>query len=183
MILKPISTYATAAAVASLALTVPITTAHAGEKASPEATGITTSGQIAEKNIEAAYREMIAGGVEHDRHIEDGKPVVTFQLTEGTQWTLPDFDAPQPYVSGGREEGGFYLTFTPWEQDLIIGGTGAALTSLICAVPGVGPIACGIATILVVAAGATMGNSKPCGNNHYRVSYSWVGTVRGTRCA
>lgn len=134
-------------------------------------------------DIELFYHELIKGGLEHHRHIEDGRAVVTFQLTEGMTWTFPDFDAVRPYVSGGLEDGGFYLTFTPLEQDMIIGGGGLALSGLICLIPAVGAVACGIANILVMAAGAVMGNSKPCGNHHYRVNYNWVGVVRGTRCA
>lgn len=67
-----------------------------------------------------------------------------------------------PLVGAGSDTIGAYLTLSVFEQNLILGGGGAALTAAACAIPGVGWISCGVITAALVAAGAYISTYGVC---------------------
>lgn len=77
-------------------------------------------GSITPEVLDQAFEELINSDV--PRTVNDDS-TVTFDL-EHMDLTLRDPHAVTPYVSGGREDGGFWVEFTPLEQDMIISGTG-----------------------------------------------------------
>ncbi|WP_156844898.1 hypothetical protein [Corynebacterium maris] len=133
------------------------------------------------ETIVAAYNELIASDLPRE-HAHEGEQTVTFTLKDGVELTLPDFEAPQPYVSGGIDDNGFYIDFTPLEQDLIAGGGGVALGAAICAIPGVGWAACTVVGAIISGATVVLSHNRPCGDNWIRFHYNWAGQPQGTSC-
>lgn len=80
-------------------------------------------GSITPEVLDQAFEELINSDV--PRTVNDDS-TVTFDL-EHMDLTLRDPHAVTPYVSVGRESGGFWVEFTPFEQDMIISGSGFAL--------------------------------------------------------
>ncbi|CQD04280.1 hypothetical protein [Corynebacterium striatum] len=80
-------------------------------------------GTVTPEVLDQAFEELINSDV--PRTVNDDS-TVTFDL-EHMDLTLRDPHAITPYVSGGKENGGFWVEFTPLEQDMIISGSGFAL--------------------------------------------------------
>lgn len=184
--LKRFSTIAT-----TLALVVPLAGAATAEPALSSSGAIQAGthqqsqppeSEITPEQLQAAYDELKDSDLPRKKTIEDGQPIVIFTLPTGAEFALPDFDAPQPYVSGGRNGlSGFWLEFTPREQDLLISGGGFALGAAICAVPGVGQAACLIIGAIITGAGWAISSYGKC-NTRLHVDFSWTGSVKGARC-
>ena len=139
-------------------------------------------GEITPEQLQAAYDELKDSDLPRKKTIEDGQPVVIFTLPTGAEFALPDFDAPQPYVSGGSNgSSGFWLEFTPREQDLLIAGGGYALGALICAIPAVGQGACLVIGAIITGASWAISSYGKC-NNRLHVDFRWTGSVKGARC-
>ncbi|VEH81556.1 Uncharacterised protein [Corynebacterium kutscheri] len=127
--------------------------------------------------LDQAFEELINSDI--PRTINEDS-TVTFNLGS-MDLTLPDPHAITPYVSGGRENGGFWVEFTPLEQDMIISGSGFALGAAICAIPGVGWAACTVVGAIITGATVVLSHHKKC-NGRIRVHYAWNGQLRGSRC-
>ncbi len=140
-----------------------------------EQTGAEAS--ITPEVLDQAFEELINSDVPRT---VNGDSTVTFDL-EHMNLTLKDPYAITPYVSGGREKGGFWVEFTPLEQDLIISGSGFALGAAICAIPGVGWAACTVIGAIISGATVVLSHHKKC-NDRIRIHYTWVGTVRSSEC-
>ncbi|BDV26565.1 hypothetical protein [Corynebacterium ulcerans] len=95
--------------------------------------------------------------------------------------TLRDPHAITPYASGGKEQGGFWVEFTPLEQDLIIGGSGFVLGAAICAIPDAGWGACTVVGAIITGATVVLSHHKKC-NNRIKIHYTWAGSVRNSEC-
>jgi hypothetical protein len=134
-------------------------------------------GSITPEVLDQAFEELINSDV--PRTVNDDS-TVTFDL-EHMDLTLRDPHAVTPYVSGGREDGGFWVEFTPLEQDMIIGGTGFALGTAICAIPGVGFAACTVVQGILAGAAVVLSHHKKC-NDRIKIHYGWNGRVRGNEC-
>lgn len=127
--------------------------------------------------LDQAFEELINSDV--PRTVNDDS-TVTFDL-EHMDLTLKDPHAITPYASGGKEEGGFWVEFTPLEQDLIISGSGFALGAAICAIPGVGWATCTVVGAIITGATVVLSHHKKC-NNRIKIHYTWDGTVRNSEC-
>lgn len=145
----------------------------------PEFQEITQEGyEISQEIVLQAFDELYESEI--PRTINDDG-TVTFDL-DGVLLNLVNPYVPVPYVSAGRESGGFWIELTPKEQDLIIAGSGAAVGAAICAIPAVGWAACSV--IGIVLAGATVilsHEGRKC-SGRIRMHYSWSGAVRGSEC-
>lgn len=133
--------------------------------------------EITPEVLGQAFEELSASDV--PRNINDDS-TVTFKLP-GMDLTLRDPNAPTPYLSGGREDGGFWVEYTSVEQDLIISGGGFALGTAICAVPGVGWAACTVVGAILTGASVALSHNRKCPGS-IRIHYSWAGAVRWTEC-
>lgn len=140
-----------------------------------EQTGAEAS--ITPEVLDQAFAELINSDV--PRTVNDDS-TVTFDL-EHMDLTLKDPHAITPYVSGGTEEGGFWVEFTPFEQDLIISGSGFVLGAAICAIPGVGWAACTVVGAIITGATVALSHHRKC-NDRIKIHYTWVGTVRSSEC-
>ncbi|MEO5310324.1 MULTISPECIES: hypothetical protein [Corynebacterium] len=134
-------------------------------------------GSITPEVLDQAFEELINSDV--PRTVNDDS-TVTFDL-EHMDLTLRDPHAVTPYVSGGRENGGFWVEFTPLEQDMLISGSGFALGTAICAIPGVGWAACTVVGAIITGATVVLSHNKKC-NDRMKVHYGWNGRVRGNEC-
>lgn len=87
----------------------------------------------------------------------------------------------RPNVGGGWDDGGPYLTFNQFEQDLVIAGWGFALATAICLVPAVGQVACisvgAVLTVLTVF----LSHNKKCPGDA-KVYLSRLGEVGSAVC-
>ncbi|MER0093668.1 hypothetical protein [Corynebacterium sp. KPL2838] len=135
-------------------------------------------GSITPEVLDQAFEELINSDV--PRTVNDDS-TVTFDL-EHMDLTLRDPHAVTPYVSGGKENGGFWVEFTPLEQDMIISGSGFALGTAICAIPGVGWAARTVVGAIITGATVVLSHNKGC-NKRIKVHYTWAGNVRGSECA
>lgn len=137
----------------------------------------TAEGSITPEVLDQAFEELINSDV--PRTVNDDS-TVTFDL-EHMDLTLRDPHAVTPYASGGRENGGFWVEFTPLEQDMLISGSGFALGTAICAIPGVGWAACTVVEAIITGATVVLSHHKKC-NNRIKIHYTWAGTVRNSEC-
>lgn len=78
------------------------------------------------------------------------------------------------YLSSEKEHTGFWLEFTQLEQDIVLNGAGFALGAAICAIPGVGWIACAVGGAIIAGAAVVLSHNKKC-DGRLRVEYSWAG--------
>lgn len=95
---------------------------------------------------------------------------VTYSLPDGPDLKLvppsavgAGDDSPEyrPMVGGGSDGWGLYLVFSPFEQDLLIAGSGFLLGAAICALPVVGWAVCfGVGAIITAATVWLSHNSK-----------------------
>lgn len=156
--------------------------AAAAEKANPTSPQefqkqTVAEGSITQEVLDQAFGELINSDV--PRTVNDDS-TVTFDL-EHMDLTLRDPHAITPYVSGGKENGGFWVEFTPLEQDMIISGSGFALGAAICAIPGVGWAACTVVGAIITGATVVLSHHKKC-NNRIKIHYTWSGSVRSSEC-
>lgn len=137
----------------------------------------TAEGSITPEVLDQAFEELINSDV--PRTVNDDS-TVTFDL-EHMDLTLRDPHAITPYVNGGRENGGFWVEFTPLEQDMIISGSGFVLGAAICAIPGVGWATCTVIEAVITAATVVLSHHKRC-SNRIKIHYTWDGRVRSSEC-
>ena len=99
----------------------------------------------------------------------------TYDLPEGFTMTVVESStAPggiQPRIGGGSDGGGAYVLFNQFDQDMLYAGTGALLGAALCAIPGVGWLACLGVSLLVAAATTVVVNSGKCTNNRQLKMY------------
>jgi hypothetical protein len=149
--------------------------------------GLRTSSAIVP--LDAARVEDLVGELEDSdlpRAATEGPKgaVTTFSLGHGVSIAVPS--APQeradPAVSAsligaGWERGrGVFVSFNKTDQDALSAGAGAALGVAICAA---GPVACGIATVVVAAALVYVTNQGLCSKR--RELRIYASTLQG-RC-
>ncbi|SFG43404.1 hypothetical protein SAMN05660282_00866 [Corynebacterium spheniscorum] len=142
---------------------------------------VSTYTQLSPELISQAFDELINSDVPHSRN-SDG--TVSFELSEGFSIALPDpamSNGPVPLVNGGTRNGGFWVEFTSQEQDLLISGSGFALGTAICLIPGVGQAACIVIGAIITAATVYLSHHRKCPGS-IRFDYNWWGQVEGTRC-
>lgn len=75
---------------------------------------------------------------------------------------VPKKDAITPRLGGGVDTVGVYVLLNAFDQNMLIGGGGAAVTAALCAIPGLGWIGCGAITIAVIAAAAWVSTHGMC---------------------
>ena len=138
--------------------------------------------ELTPEQLREAYSELNDSDLPRRPITEDGHRMVAFTLSSGGELALPAFDSPQPYVSGGRNGlSGFWLKFTPREQDLIISGGGFALGAGICAIPAVGQAACIVVGAIITAASWAISSYGKC-ESRLHIDFGWDGKRRGVRC-
>lgn len=128
--------------------------------------------------LEQAFDELINSDVPKENNPDS---TVTFSL-DGVKLTLRDPHALTPYASGGKENGGFWIEFTPMEQDMIISGSGFALGVAICAISGVGWGACTVIGALITGATVYLSHHKKC-DDRLKMHYTWHGKVQYGECS
>lgn len=138
--------------------------------------------ELTPEQLKKAYSELNDSDLPRRSVTEDGHRMVVFTLPSAGELALPDFDAPQPYVNGGRNGfSGFWLEFTPREQDLLISGGGFALGAGICAIPAVGQAACIVIGAIITAASWAVSSYGKC-DSRLHIDFGWDGKARGVRC-
>ncbi|AKE42258.1 hypothetical protein UL82_10620 [Corynebacterium kutscheri] len=104
---------------------------------------------------------------------------VTFNLGS-TKLALLDLHAITAYVSGGRENRGFWVELTSLEQDMIISGFGVSLSAAICAILGVSWVACTVIEAIITGVTVVLSHHKKC-NGRVKVHYIWIRQLRGSQ--
>ena len=105
--------------------------------------------------IDEAYA---AGAVTKDDIDESGHRTVTADLGDGLSIVLAD-RVPSERIAFGSDGRGAYIAFNSWDQNVILGGTGAILVTAIC---GLGPAACIIANTAVVLGASWLATHSKC---------------------
>lgn len=108
--------------------------------------------------------ESVSEGTVYTFHVPVDDPDVEVDSFDFTV-EVPNEDSDGEFstrVGFGLDGGRPYLTLSPFEQNLIIGGSGAAITAAACAIPGIGWVGCGAVTTAVVAAGAWISTHGVC---------------------
>ncbi|GAA1493269.1 hypothetical protein [Curtobacterium herbarum] len=105
--------------------------------------------------IDEAYA---AGAVTDDDIDESGRRTVTADLGDGLTIVLAD-GVPTERLAFGSDGRGAYIAFNSWDQNVILGGTGAILVTAIC---GLGPAACIIANTAVVLGASWLATHSKC---------------------
>lgn len=107
--------------------------------------------QSAEDLEAVLIAELESSDLERSILIADGEIVTTYRIPGG-----PDISVVRPLVTpmvwGGSDAGGIYVTFSAFDQNLIVSGHGFVLAAAICAIPAVGAAACLVAGALITAA-------------------------------
>lgn len=177
------------------ALSVPHATASVGEDPQSPTQQVEHVGAAAPVSgvtvdqLQQAFEELKQSDLPRRQEVVDGQSVTFFTLPTGMEIAFPDTDQaaqelnrPQPYVSGGRSGlSGFWVEFTPREQDLLISGGGFVLGAAICAIPAVGQVACIVIGAVITGAAWAISSYGKC-NTRLRVEFGWNGSVRSARC-
>lgn len=91
----------------------------------------------------------------------------TYTISDNLEVTLVEpndagEDGNTPNISGGRDSRGLYVVLSPFEQDLILSGSGFVLTAAICAIPGVGWALCTAVGAVITVYSVWAGTQKRC---------------------
>ena len=148
--------------------------------------------EISPELLEQARLDLLTAGVPHQLS-DDGLSMI-FTFEEGISMALPLGATNQsslsnleryasPSLRGGRQPGGFWLEFTPTEQNNLLGGGTALLTAAICAIPGLGWAACTVIGLTLTQTTLYISNVG-CGSQgrNLRVDVAFSGVVQGGRC-
>lgn len=132
-----------------------------------------------------AFKEFEASAVPREYSVVDGTKFATFKLTKDFSLTMvaPETDlvAPgnnvvAPMLSAGGTKYGFYFGFNQFDQNVLSNAfLAAGLTAAICAIPGVGWVACVVAGIAVSVGTSYVHKNGVCSGG--RTLYWW--DVRG----
>ncbi|GAA4684316.1 hypothetical protein GCM10025780_32850 [Frondihabitans cladoniiphilus] len=133
--------------------------------------------------LEEAFREFDATGLQREYSDVDGSRRATFHLPQGVLLTLTDPEEvtpapvdPHARLGVGRTSSGYWFSFNQFDQNtlsnVVIAG---ALTAAICAIPGVGAVACALAGAVVSVGVSCVHKHGVCSNNRQLYWYD----VRG----
>lgn len=162
--------------------------APAVEQAAPVVKGVDVPATpadlvVTEEQVAQALNELRATDVPRTVSLEDGRTATTFHFEEGFSMTFVEPGAVKGQagldLGGGRDGWGIYVSFNRLDQQAILAGTGALLVAGICAIPGVGWVACGVAAALVAVAAVYLSDRGICTNNRQLRVYV---TSRRARC-
>lgn len=141
---------------------------------------------ISPELIEQAFSELLSSDLPRAVTGEGEDAVTTFDLPEGLSLTFGtgvvagEDDEFTTYIGGGSDSRGLYVTLNQFDQGLVISGSGFALGAAICAIPGVGAVAClVVGVILTVATAALAANGGTCSSNRQLKIYVTNGIRSG----
>ncbi|GAA4267197.1 hypothetical protein [Frondihabitans peucedani] len=119
-----------------------------------------------------------SGGVLRDTVQRDGSHVVTIGSGDGITLDLVEGN-PTARLSTSTDQYGRWIGFNSYDQSVIIGGGGLAISTGLCLL---GPVVCVVAeaAMILVAAAVTQNGGVQCGTKSLRV-YPWGG--HKPRCA
>ncbi|MBF4607943.1 hypothetical protein [Curtobacterium sp. VKM Ac-1393] len=107
---------------------------------------------------EAIAEARRAGAVKREDVQPDGTRSVTIDGGDGFEFTLNETD-PRQRLGFGSDNRGVYIAFNTFDQNVIIGGTGAALLVGICAL---GPAACVVGDAAVILGASYIATHSKC---------------------
>lgn len=107
---------------------------------------------------EAIAEARQAGAVKREDVQRDGTRSVTIDGGNGFEFTLNETD-PRQRLAFGSDNRGVYIAFNAFDQNVIIGGTGAALLVGICAL---GPAACVVGNAAVILGASYLATHSKC---------------------
>lgn len=146
----------------------------------------TSGGHVSRADVSASIDALSSEGKVVDQYrASDGERVSTIDLGSGAAVTVTEPAPARTRLSGGKDSGGFFVSFTNTDQAIIMGGGAAFMTAGLCAilaVPTAG-IGCGVVTaIMVVVTGFVTSNAGSCpGGKSLRVWVTNTG-ARNPRC-
>lgn len=136
---------------------------------------------ISEHDYALAFSQFESTGVARDIVLVNGVRTVTFHLVDGYSLTMVDPETVsssttrggvRPDLSAGFTQAGYYVGFNQFDQNTLSNAfLAAGLTAAICAIPGVGQVACVIAGVAVSVGVAYINRNGICSNN--RTLYWW----------
>lgn len=107
---------------------------------------------------EAISEARRAGAVKREDVQRDGTRSVTIDGGDGFEFTLNE-TGPRQRLGFGSDNRGVYIAFNTFDQNVIIGGTGAALLVGICAL---GPAACVVGNAAVILGASYLATHSKC---------------------
>jgi hypothetical protein len=151
-----------AAMAVSLGLALPASAApETAVNATVSSVAGSASATLTDKEMAAGYRELIQALKAAGAQSVNGE---VKYFVDGYGW----FTISEPTSSGPSELGGgvdfqgIYVTFNQLDQTAIAVGSTAALVAGICAIPGVGQVACGAAGVIVSIAAVYLNEYGRC---------------------
>lgn len=141
-----------------------------------EAPEVSSQAEVSPEMIKEGLKELKASSVPRTVVTTASEVRTTYLIPGSYQFTVvePVSDRPQPRLGGGADAIGVYILFNQFDQDAIISGGGFLLGAAICAIPGVGTLACvGVGALLTAAALYLSYNGK-CRDNKQLKAYVFV---------
>jgi hypothetical protein len=150
----------TAAAVATSMIAMGATGAqardsHAAADLAPLVVNAQSAPQVTGEQIAEAFAELSASDLPREMTVSRTETLTTFDL-EGTAVTFSKANrrgaSETPDLNGGYDKYGMYISFNSTDQEALVNGGAVALGVAICAIPGVGWIACGVVAVIIAIA-------------------------------
>lgn len=133
------------------------------------------SSTLTEEDWNTAVDELIASDAPRTTEETFSETLYTFEIPvesatapDGTfEFTVavPKDDVVTPRLGGGSDSYGPYILLNEFDQNLLIGGGGAAITAGLCAIPAIGWISCAAITAAVVVAATWLSVNGTCPQN------------------
>lgn len=162
-------------------LTVANSGAAVAAESSPARPDISVTAQqfpdITDEQLEQGLRELKDSPLPRATAETSAGTATTYELGDGLSMTVTEAGSATSRLGGGFEaDGQLFVSFNQFDQDMLISGAGFGLGAAICAIPGVGWIACTVVgAIITVGVVALSYNAKCPGNKQLivHVNPSW----------
>ncbi|MFF1879471.1 hypothetical protein [Leifsonia sp. NPDC058230] len=152
--------------------------AMAAESAEPTGTGAMVEDlpNLTDDQLSEGLQELKNSPLPRTSEVTATGLATTYVLGNGLTMTVNE-SVIAPRLGGGFEPNGqFYVSFNQFDQDMLISGAGFGLGAAICAIPGVGWVACTVVGAIITVGVVAVSTNAKCKNNKQlivHVNPSW----------